>query len=119
MTDRIADVWGERTPFAVGGDWPDRVDQALTVDDDQVERWVQSACVLCSNGCGMDIAVADGRIVGVRGRAGGPGQPGPAGPQGNVRVAGEPFTGPADPAADPGREPVEGTGLGHGDDRSG
>jgi ferredoxin-nitrate reductase len=32
-------------------------------------RWVQSACVLCSNGCGMDVAVHDGRIVGVRGRA--------------------------------------------------
>jgi anaerobic selenocysteine-containing dehydrogenase len=31
--------------------------------------WVQSACVLCSNGCGMDIGVHDGRIVGVRGRA--------------------------------------------------
>src|SRR5437763_11187640 len=31
--------------------------------------WVQSACVLCSNGCGMDIGVQDGRIVGVRGRA--------------------------------------------------
>jgi ferredoxin-nitrate reductase len=29
---------------------------------------VQSACVLCSNGCGLDIAVRDGRIVGVRGR---------------------------------------------------
>src|SRR4051812_8642465 len=33
-----------------------------------VERWVQSACVLCSNGCALDIAVADGRMVGVRGR---------------------------------------------------
>ena len=34
-----------------------------------VDRWVQSACVLCSNGCGCDIAVKDGRMVGVRGRA--------------------------------------------------
>lgn len=34
-----------------------------------MDRWVQSACVLCSNGCGCDIAVKDGRIVGVRGRA--------------------------------------------------
>jgi anaerobic selenocysteine-containing dehydrogenase len=33
-----------------------------------VDRWVQSACVLCANGCGLDIAVKDGRIVGVRGR---------------------------------------------------
>lgn len=32
---------------------------------------MQSACVLCSNGCGCDcdIGVKDGRIVGVRGRA--------------------------------------------------
>ena len=34
-----------------------------------MDRWVQSACVLCSNGCGCDIAVKDGKIVGVRGRA--------------------------------------------------
>jgi NADH dehydrogenase/NADH:ubiquinone oxidoreductase subunit G len=33
-----------------------------------VERWVQSACVLCSNGCGVDIGVREGKIVGVRGR---------------------------------------------------
>ena len=33
------------------------------------ERWVQSVCVLCSAGCGIDIGVKDGRIVGVRGRA--------------------------------------------------
>jgi ferredoxin-nitrate reductase len=38
------------------------------VSEDDVERWVQSACVLCSNGCALDIAVAKGRIVGVRGR---------------------------------------------------
>ncbi|MFE0593908.1 molybdopterin oxidoreductase family protein [Micromonospora echinospora] len=34
-----------------------------------VDRWVQSASVLHSNGDALDIAVADGRIVGVRGRA--------------------------------------------------
>ncbi len=33
------------------------------------ERWVQAACVLCSNGCGCEIGVREGRIVGVRGRA--------------------------------------------------
>ncbi len=66
--DRITDVWGERTPFAPGEAWPQRVDQYLTVDEERVERWVPSACVLCSNGCGLDIAVADDRIVGVRGR---------------------------------------------------
>jgi anaerobic selenocysteine-containing dehydrogenase len=35
----------------------------------QVERWVPSASVLHSNGDALDIAVAGGRIVGVRGRA--------------------------------------------------
>jgi anaerobic selenocysteine-containing dehydrogenase len=34
-----------------------------------VERWVQSAAVLHSTGDGIDIAVREGRIVGVRGRA--------------------------------------------------
>ncbi|MFD6948916.1 MULTISPECIES: molybdopterin oxidoreductase family protein [unclassified Nocardiopsis] len=38
------------------------------VDPDQVDRWVQSATILHSNGDGLDIAVKDGRIVGVRGR---------------------------------------------------
>jgi ferredoxin-nitrate reductase len=66
--DRIADIWGERTPFAAGGEWPVRIDSHLAVPESEVERWVQSACVLCSNGCALDIAVADGRIVGVRGR---------------------------------------------------
>ncbi|MEU0090627.1 nitrate reductase [Kribbella sp. NPDC006257] len=70
-TDRIADIWGPRTPQARGETWPVRVDQELAdgVTADQVDRWVQSACVLCSNGCGCDIAVKDGRMVGVRGRA--------------------------------------------------
>ncbi len=71
MTDRIAAVWGERTPHARGTIWPARVD--LHLDDgvapDDVERWVQSACLLCSNGCGCDIVVKGGRMVGVRGRA--------------------------------------------------
>jgi ferredoxin-nitrate reductase len=63
---RIGDVWGARTSFAAGSEWPVRVDEYLV---EEPERWVQSACVLCSNGCGMDIGVRDGRIVGVRGRA--------------------------------------------------
>jgi anaerobic selenocysteine-containing dehydrogenase len=63
--DSIADVWGERTPH-VGGEWSARVDERTL---EEPERWVQSACVLCSNGCAMDIGVRDGRIVGVRGRA--------------------------------------------------
>ncbi len=62
--DSIQDVWGERSPYV--GTWPERVDQRVLEEPD---RWVQSACVLCSNGCGMDIGVKDGRIVGVRGRA--------------------------------------------------
>ncbi|WP_090003750.1 molybdopterin oxidoreductase family protein [Lentzea albidocapillata] len=69
--DRIADVWGSRTPHGRGTHWPVRVDQQLAdgIAESDVDRWVQSACVLCSNGCGCDIAVRDGRIVGVRGRA--------------------------------------------------
>lgn len=62
--DSILDIWGDRTPFT--SDWPVRVDERLT---EQPDRWVQSACVLCSMGCGMDIGVKDGRMVGVRGRA--------------------------------------------------
>src|SRR3954467_4275025 len=70
MSDRIADIWGARTPYANGEDWPQRVDEYLEpgVSDDEVV-WVQSACVLCSQGCGMDIAVHDGHMVGVRGRS--------------------------------------------------
>jgi anaerobic selenocysteine-containing dehydrogenase len=68
--DRIADIWGARTPFGPGDSWPVRVDELLEagVHEEEV-TWVQSACVLCSNGCGLDIAVKDGRMVGVRGRA--------------------------------------------------
>src|SRR5947209_5988736 len=60
------DIWGARTPFTGSNQWPERVDHRITEEPD---RWVQSACVLCSNGCGLDIGVKDGRIVGVRGRA--------------------------------------------------
>ncbi len=69
--DRISDVWGPRTPHGRDTNWPVRVDQQLAdgLEESDVDRWVQSACVLCSNGCGCDIAVKDGRIVGVRGRA--------------------------------------------------
>lgn len=68
MSDRTADVWGARTPQARGGAWPARVDLHLDgVEAGDVDRWVRSACVLCSNGCGCEIAVKDGRMVGVRG----------------------------------------------------
>src|SRR5438874_5183338 len=69
MPDRIADIWGGRRPHAAGTPWPVGVDRYA--DEGVAEAdidWVQSACVLCSNGCGMDIGVQDGRIVGVRGR---------------------------------------------------
>jgi anaerobic selenocysteine-containing dehydrogenase len=68
--DRITNIWGDRTPFGAGAAWPRRVDRFLEdgVDEASV-RWFQSACVLCSNGCGIDVGVSDGRIVGVRGRA--------------------------------------------------
>ena len=68
--DRIAEPWGSRQPYGIGGKWSERVDMHLTVDQADVERWVQSASVLHSNGDAMDIAVASGRIVGVRGRGG-------------------------------------------------
>ena len=64
-SERIADPWGPATPYEAGTAWPVRVDEH---SDGEPERWVQSACVLCSNGCALDVGVADGRIVGVRGR---------------------------------------------------
>ncbi len=71
MLDRIANPWGERTPFGQGEEWPIRVDQFLEegVSEEDVDRWVQAASILHSNGDALDIAVKDGRIVGVRGRA--------------------------------------------------
>src|SRR3954452_8639206 len=69
--DRIAEPWGTRTPYGSGEPWPTRVDTRLAdgVTEDQVDRWVPSATILHSNGDGLDIAVKEGRIVGVRGRA--------------------------------------------------
>ena len=69
--DRIADPWGVRTPYGRGGSWPERVDSQLAqgTTETDVDRWVQSASVMHSNGDALDIAVKDGRIVGVRGRA--------------------------------------------------
>lgn len=77
--DSVADIWGERTPYEGQDRWPVRVDQRTL---EEPERWVQSACVLCSNGCGCDIGVKDGRIVGVRGRAGDVVNRGRLGPKG-------------------------------------
>ena len=68
---RVTDIWGARTPHAPATPWPDRVDSFLVDDltEADVEQWVRGACLLCSNGCGLEVAVADGRMVGVRGRA--------------------------------------------------
>lgn len=66
MSDRIHDIWGPRTPTDRDGPWPTRVDVHLP--DGDPDHWVQSACLFCSNGCGIDLGVRDGRIVGVRGR---------------------------------------------------
>lgn len=69
--DRIADPWGTRTPYPRGGEWPVRVDTYLgaAAEPDGVSRWVQTASLLHSNGDAMDIAVSDGKMLGVRGRA--------------------------------------------------
>jgi ferredoxin-nitrate reductase len=84
MASRIDDIWGARTPYTPGQAWPERVDlylvDGLTPSD--VDSWLASACLLCSNGCGLDIAVKDGRMVGVRGRAGDRVNHGRLGPKG-------------------------------------
>ncbi|GAB2487629.1 molybdopterin oxidoreductase family protein [Nocardiopsis aegyptia] len=69
--DRIAHPWGSRTPYGPGQEWPARVDGHLAegVAPQDVDRWVQSATILHSNGDALDIAVKDDRVVGVRGRA--------------------------------------------------
>jgi anaerobic selenocysteine-containing dehydrogenase len=75
--ERIANPWGPRTPYGPAGDasdevtWPVRVDSHLEagVSEHDVDRWVQSASVLHSNGDAFDFAVRGGRLVGVRGIA--------------------------------------------------
>jgi anaerobic selenocysteine-containing dehydrogenase len=71
MTDRIADPWGRPTPFARGAEWPVRVDTYLLpgIRADEVDAWVPTASILHSNGDALDVAVKDGAMVGVRGRA--------------------------------------------------
>lgn len=75
--DSLDDIWGARTPYRQA--WPVRVDELTS---DVPDHWVQSACVLCSNGCGLDIGVKDGHIVGVRGRSGDRVNHGRLGPKG-------------------------------------
>jgi anaerobic selenocysteine-containing dehydrogenase len=47
-----------------------------------IDRWVPSTCGLCSLGCGLDIGVSNGTIVGVRGRGAHPVNFGRLGPKG-------------------------------------
>lgn len=69
--DRIADPWGARMPYGRHQAWPSRVDTHLAegVEPGAVQRWVGAASLLHSGGDAMDIAVVDGRMAGVRGRA--------------------------------------------------
>ncbi|APU42653.1 MULTISPECIES: molybdopterin oxidoreductase family protein [unclassified Streptomyces] len=68
--DRIAEPWGTRTPYGRHQPWPARQDMHLAegVRPDDVERWVQTASILHSDGDAIDIAVRGGAMVGVRGR---------------------------------------------------
>jgi anaerobic selenocysteine-containing dehydrogenase len=58
-----------------------RVDANLSIIGEP-DRWVHSTCILCSNGCGLEIAVKDEAIVGVRGIADHPVNFGHLGPKG-------------------------------------
>jgi|SRR5579884_1578789 len=100
--ERIMDIWGARTPYASGASWPARQDQFLTgtLTAAEVDRWVRGACLLCSNGCGVEVAVKDGRMVGIRGRVEDRINHGRLGPKGPVRLAG-PAARPIDRAPGP------------------
>jgi anaerobic selenocysteine-containing dehydrogenase len=64
--DSISDIWGPRAGYGGAGGWPVRQDERTC---EPPEHWVKSVCVLCSAGCGLEIGVAGGRMVGVRGRS--------------------------------------------------
>ena len=101
MASRIADPWGPRTPFDAGEPWPVRVDVHLQpgVSMEDVDRWVQSASVLHSNGDGVGHR-RQGRPDRRRSRSSGrPGEPWTARPEGPVRLAGQSLGGPADAPA--------------------
>ena len=119
MVDRIADIWGTRTPHARDGLWPVRVDQALDGGADGGRRRpvgavgvraVQQRLRLRHRGQGRP------RWSGVRGRAGDVVNHGRLGPEGPVRqLAWASHAGPADPAAGPRGRPAGGDRLGHRD----
>jgi len=59
MTSISSEMASDRpTPFS-------QVDNGASID-----RWVPSTCGLCSIGCGLEIAVAGPRIIGVGGGLG-------------------------------------------------
>ncbi|KAK5400005.1 hypothetical protein LTR06_011332 [Exophiala xenobiotica] len=73
----VEDIWGERTSY--------KHESSTRCDEhrlDEPDKWVQSACVMCSNGCGMDIGVKDGKMVVVRGRVNDRANHGRLGPKG-------------------------------------
>ena len=110
--NRIADPWGARTPYARGERWPERVDVNVTAD---AEHWFGSASVLHSNGDGIDIAVRDGRIIGVRGRAEDRVNRGRLDPKDVYGWQANHSARSADPAAGPRRRPARRVRLGDGD----
>ena len=77
MMRDVTDIWGSRQPYQ--GQWPIRADERVCSPP---EEWVQSTCVLCSVGCGVDIGVAGGKMVGIRGRTGDRANLGRLGPKG-------------------------------------
>ena len=79
----------------------------------EVQRWVPSTCGICSIGCGVDVAVADGRIVGVRGTAGHPVNDGRLGPKGLNQYLRQPPSKPRDASVDSRRHPA-GSSAPHG-----
>ena len=92
MTDRIADPWGERTPYGAGESWPVRVDTQLADGRRRSRRGALGAVGVASctpTATAIDIAVKDGRIVGVRGRASDRVNHGRLGPEGPLRLAGQ------------------------------
>jgi hypothetical protein len=56
VQERIGNPWGSRRPHPRGTRWPSRVDVDLAAGlaPADVERWAQSARVLCADGCGLD-----------------------------------------------------------------
>ena len=61
MADRVEDIWGSRTPIAMGEEWPSRVDQHL---EDGIEGWVDVSFLVSAAG-----DVTDARVEAAQPRA--------------------------------------------------